>query len=266
MKTLIKMSFDPEVAKKIDTDSAIIYENIKFWCNKNKLNNRHFYDGKFWTYNSIKAFQKQFNYLSEKQIRIRLKKLEESGYISSGSYNKTSFDKTKWYADNSISLEEEFDLPKGSNGVDQDGDTIPYNKPYNKPYTFLKGENEKKISLDNYRDITNDSEKISTYKQFEEIWNQGRKKLLKVKHSNFKVSQAYQKNEVDRYIKEKYRIGDVKQAVAGLLKQQDCFPAMKSHPEHFLREQRLEKYLDAYKNKNFKLYCKNKRDKDVGML
>ena len=62
---------------------GIILFNIRFWINKNKANNRHFYDGKYWTYNSIPAFAKLFPFLSEPQIKRALKRLEEKKAISS---------------------------------------------------------------------------------------------------------------------------------------------------------------------------------------
>lgn len=133
MNTLIKMQFDPKVAKKLNTDCAIIYANIQYWCHKNKANNKNKYDGKYWTYNSIKAFTEQFNYLTEKQIRRCLKKLEDSGYISVGNYNKAPFDQTKWYSDNSICLNGQHDLPKRADGSDQMGRPIPDTKPDTKP-------------------------------------------------------------------------------------------------------------------------------------
>jgi len=133
MNTLIKMQFDPKIAKDVGTDSAIIYANIEFWCAKNKANNRNKHDGDYWTYNSIKAFKEQFNYLSEKQIRRCLKKLEDKGYIKVGCFNKVGFDKTKWYSAKSVLPNGQFDLPKRANGDDQMGKPIPYNKPYIKP-------------------------------------------------------------------------------------------------------------------------------------
>ena len=37
-------------------------------------------------------------FLTQRQIEVALKKLEKEGLIITGNYNKTPFDRTKWYA------------------------------------------------------------------------------------------------------------------------------------------------------------------------
>ena len=49
--------FDIEIAKKLNVNCAVIYNNIQFWTAKNRANNHNFIDGKYWTYNSVKAFR-----------------------------------------------------------------------------------------------------------------------------------------------------------------------------------------------------------------
>jgi len=92
--------FDTEIAKKFDTDTAIILYNIQFWIELNTKNkNEHnFKNGKYWTFNSANTFTEVFDWLSEKQIRTRLNKLVESGYLEEGNFNKRGGDKTKWYS------------------------------------------------------------------------------------------------------------------------------------------------------------------------
>jgi hypothetical protein len=55
-------SFDPEIAKKVGVNAAVIYQNIVWWTQKNAANNKHHHDGRHWTYNSIKAFDVLFPY------------------------------------------------------------------------------------------------------------------------------------------------------------------------------------------------------------
>ena len=52
----MKHSFDVELAKEYGILEAILIQNIYFWIEKNKANKKHFYDGRYWTYNSKKAF------------------------------------------------------------------------------------------------------------------------------------------------------------------------------------------------------------------
>lgn len=124
--TDIKMRFDPKVAKEVGTDAAIILSNIQFWCAKNKANQRHFYEGRYWTYNSAKSFAVLFDYLSTKQIRYCLKKLEEKGYIFTGNFNSSKYDRTMWYSCN-------IEVTNLSNGSYKSVTPIPDIKPDNKP-------------------------------------------------------------------------------------------------------------------------------------
>ena len=92
-------AFDTEVAKDVGIIPAIIYHYIQLWISHNETNGTNFYDGYYWTYNSISAFCKQFDYLTKSQIERALKTLEEKEYIKVGNYNRVSYDRTKWYAD-----------------------------------------------------------------------------------------------------------------------------------------------------------------------
>jgi hypothetical protein len=91
-------SFNIEDAKKYNMTCAVILENIRFWVAKNKANDKHSYDGKYWTYNSIPAFQELFPYMSYDQIRRALAKLVDAGVIEKGNYNENNYDKTAWYS------------------------------------------------------------------------------------------------------------------------------------------------------------------------
>ena len=91
-------SFNIEIAKEHGLLEAIIINNLFFWIEKNKANNVNYYDGTYWTYNSIKALNELFPYASERKISYALKHLEEEGIIKTGNYNKLAQDRTLWYA------------------------------------------------------------------------------------------------------------------------------------------------------------------------
>jgi uncharacterized phage protein (TIGR02220 family) len=93
-------SFNVDIAKKYGVDCAIILENMSFWIEKNKANKKHFYKGRYWTYNSIKAFSELFPYWSVHQIGRILREIEAQGLVVSGNFNKAGYDKTKWYSIN----------------------------------------------------------------------------------------------------------------------------------------------------------------------
>lgn len=117
-------SFDPEVAKKVGVNAAVIYQNIAFWVEKNRANNKHLHEGRYWTYNSMRAFEELFPYLTQKQIRTAIDKLIDCGLIVAGNFNKAGYDRTKWY-----SLQGQIELPSRANGSDQKGEPIPDSKP-----------------------------------------------------------------------------------------------------------------------------------------
>ena len=122
-------SFDIEVATEIGINGAILLKNIYFWMKKNEANNKHFADGYYWTYNSVKAFNELFPYLTEKQIRGSLAKLEEDGLIITGNYNKSAYDRTKWYTVTekgiSLLLKGQMENTKKENDILQKGEPIP---------------------------------------------------------------------------------------------------------------------------------------------
>lgn len=90
-------SFDTGVADEVGVNAAILLANIQFWTEKNRANDTHFYDGKYWCYNSVKAFSTIFFYLTPKQIRTALDRLEEAGYVETGNFNENRFDHRKWF-------------------------------------------------------------------------------------------------------------------------------------------------------------------------
>ena len=130
-------SFNVTIAKKFGQEGAVIVENIYFWLEKNKANNKHFYDNKYWTYNSTRAFSILFPYWSSRQIERILKGLETGGAILSGNYNKSGYDRTKWYSVTSmvesIYTNGGMEITEGVNGNTQTVEPIPVINPIIKP-------------------------------------------------------------------------------------------------------------------------------------
>lgn len=90
--------FDTEIAEQYGVDEAIMLQNFAFWIEKNMANDKHFHDGRYWTYNSHKAMASLFPFWTEKQIRRIIDNLIEKGLITKGNYNDLKYDQTKWYA------------------------------------------------------------------------------------------------------------------------------------------------------------------------
>jgi hypothetical protein len=119
-------SFNIEDAKTYGVNCAVILENIRFWVAKNKANDKHNYDGKYWTYNSIKAFHELFPYLTERQIRTALDKLVEVGIVQKGNYNQNPYDRTSWYSTEvkCTRQNDEMDLASDETPFDNEGKCI----------------------------------------------------------------------------------------------------------------------------------------------
>lgn len=93
----MKYMFESEVAAIVGSDAAVLFQNIGHWVMVAKANNRNFRDGKYWVYNTFHAWQELFQYLSLRQIRYALEKLQDAGLIESGCFNEDRRDQTKWY-------------------------------------------------------------------------------------------------------------------------------------------------------------------------
>lgn len=89
--------FNEKIALKYGVNSAIILQNLYFWIEKNKANETNYRDGKYWTYNSNKAFIKLFPYMTAKQIRSALDTLKAEGLVLTANFNDKC-DRTLWYA------------------------------------------------------------------------------------------------------------------------------------------------------------------------
>lgn len=116
-------SFEPADAEKYGILEAVLLANIRWWVAKNEANQRHFYDGRYWTYNSAKAFTKLFTYASQQQIQRALKRLEDAGALVVGCYNSNPYDHTKWYSASSNLATDKSNLINHDCGIDQPSNT-----------------------------------------------------------------------------------------------------------------------------------------------
>lgn len=150
--------FNIKVAKEYGILEAILLNNIYYWIEHNRANDKNFYDGSYWTYNSTKAFAELFPYVTERQIIYALKKLKDAGLIKTGNYNKVAYDRTLWYAltEKGISIlqKKEIHLTNLVNGNDRIVRPIPNNKPDKKPNnkTNILVSEESKICAKKLRD------------------------------------------------------------------------------------------------------------------
>jgi hypothetical protein len=135
-------SFCVELAVKYGIESALIIGQIDYWCNKNKEKNRNFYNGRYWTYNTIKNMTDSFPYLTTRQVNYYIDKLKKRGAILTDNFNKNNLDKTTWYtlSDDVLSIlrNRKMEFTKSSNGNDEIVKSV-----YNKDIQNLKQQIER---------------------------------------------------------------------------------------------------------------------------
>ena len=101
--------FDARIAEKYSLEEAIVIANIYGWLKHNATNNMNYHDGRYWTYNSLTAFAKQFPFWSESKVKRILIDLaggtdkkdvkpKHEPLIMKQNFNKSPFDRTVWYS------------------------------------------------------------------------------------------------------------------------------------------------------------------------
>lgn len=158
-------SFNVEIAERYGINCAILAENLYFWIKKNMANGANCYDGHYWTYNSINAFEELFPYMTKNQIRNALIKLEKEGLIITGNYNKSAYDRTKWYAFTdfgfSILQNNKMDFDENKNQNSQNVKPIPYiNSDINSDRYIGEFPTESHNEQEQTMDEDNDAEQI----------------------------------------------------------------------------------------------------------
>ena len=93
-----ELSFNIEAARRFGVDGAIMLQGMAAWLSKNRANERHFHDGRWWTYNSKAALARLFPFWTEKQIRRIVNALTAAEAILQGNYSDGSYHNTTWYA------------------------------------------------------------------------------------------------------------------------------------------------------------------------
>lgn len=128
--------FKTALAKLYGIEEAILIHNFHHWITDNKANNRNLYDGRYWTYNSQKAYGELFPYLNEGKIKRTINNLVEKGILMKGNHNTNQYDRTNWYAftDEGLAIVQNYyiDWSKMANGRVENSQPIPNNKPNNK--------------------------------------------------------------------------------------------------------------------------------------
>ena len=91
----------PTFAKKIGLKNAIFVQQIHFLTQTKQQNNDiyTYKNGDMWVYNTINEWHKNyFSFMSKSTLKRVIKNCEKKSYIiSTNEFNKSEYDKTKWY-------------------------------------------------------------------------------------------------------------------------------------------------------------------------
>lgn len=130
-----------EDLQKYGAEEAIMLYNFRFWIWKNEANEKHFHEGRYWTYNSKKAMAKIFPFWTERRIKTILDNLTKKGALLKGNFSDNKMDRTNWYSlvDGNVLMEKQFSSPTIDENRPLNTDIIPDNNILN-----TKKENNKK--------------------------------------------------------------------------------------------------------------------------
>lgn len=213
---------DDKLAAIVGVKAALVFQYIAHNCEYNEVEQieADFHDGRYWSFNSIKGLKAHFPYMSEKEIRGAIEKLEEAGALLIGSFNKSPYDRTKWYAISDAGREfyralqnGKLDLPTGANGgmpvganrLARRGEPIPVNNlPVNKEIPVNK------------RDNRENAKKVIDY-------------LNEHAGSKYRYSESSLKHIIAR-LNEGFTVDD-------------CYDVIDKKCSEWLRDERMEKYL-----------------------
>lgn len=125
--------FKVALARELGIEEAILVDEFHFQITRNKANGKHQYDGRYWTYNSQKAYTEIFPYLNIGKVKRVIGNLIDKGILMKGNYNANQYDRTNWYAftDKGLSIVQKcyMDGLKMTNGRAETSQPIPSTIP-----------------------------------------------------------------------------------------------------------------------------------------
>ncbi len=83
-----------ELACEIGLNESIILLQFEFWQSISE----HFYEDKYWFYNSIPEIRDTFRFWSVETVKRSVAELIRRNYVYTGNFNKSKFDKRRWYS------------------------------------------------------------------------------------------------------------------------------------------------------------------------
>jgi hypothetical protein len=88
------------LARAIGLNAAIVLRQVHYWIklHEKTKSERHFKDGRYWVYNSIRQWRDDhFEFWSTDTVKREFAALEKLGLLISANHNDRAYDRTKWY-------------------------------------------------------------------------------------------------------------------------------------------------------------------------
>ena len=140
---------NPALAEEIGLNESIIFLQLEFWISISDNE----YEGKKWTYQSLRNIQKFFKFFSKDTINRAIKSLENQKLIEIGNFNKYKYDNTRWFTIDyeganslkSVTVSQfQGGLSQNDTGLYQNETTIPETTPDTKSKQLAANESLKK--------------------------------------------------------------------------------------------------------------------------
>lgn len=165
---------DKELAVVLGLNEALILQQVHYWIEINKKNNRNFHEGRYWTYNTIDEWHEEFPFWSNSTIKRTFKRLRDMNLIIVDNFNVYQMDRTLWYTINYEELEkmikdeennsatdatlDKNDAMIGSKGDDNDIQNEPMERTnMNSPLPEITTKTSTEISTKTSTEISNQS-------------------------------------------------------------------------------------------------------------
>jgi hypothetical protein len=116
------IAVSPRLAKALGLNAAVFLQQVHYWTENNKKNQRHsFKNGEWWVYNTVAQWLEEMPYLgSEKTFRRMVTDLKSQGVIVIDEFNTKGSDRTPWYRINYLRLNQICDQLMTSPGGQND--------------------------------------------------------------------------------------------------------------------------------------------------
>lgn len=96
--------FDPRLARLYGVPCAVLIDHFKYHINSAARRGVNYHDRHTWVYQTLDEIASHYEYYDRDQVKRTINKLVEHKILLKGNYNKSTYDRTVWYAFNNEEL------------------------------------------------------------------------------------------------------------------------------------------------------------------